>query len=350
MKRTVASRFVCVAVLTTALLSFGAATTAGEQDIDLNALIDETQNASRDDQKQTLIWWMPLEFWRASASQGAGIQLTDAQINELVDPFRPYMIFAIVDGKIGPFAGVQYESKERIHSRLRLSDEKGKRYSPLPESEISPDVLNALGMMKPVLENMLGPLGKNVHFFIFSAKDKKGRSIADATAEGSFRITLGEESFRWRLPLGSLLAPKACPDCGEKLSGAYKFCPYDGTKLSTDKKFLEIQPDDADAHHSAGNVNGNINSDLLEAAKAGDDAKVEILLEQGADANAKDKDGRTALMMAATKGRTETAKTLIEAGADVDAKTPKGTTALKFAETEGHTEVAEILKQAGARE
>jgi ankyrin repeat protein len=60
---------------------------------------------------------------------------------------------------------------------------------------------------------------------------------------------------------------------------------------------------------------GDINSDLLEAAEAGDTARVEQLLEQGADVNAKDKDGYTALMLAAFSGHTETVKTLLDAGA-----------------------------------
>ena len=54
----------------------------------------------------------------------------------------------------------------------------------------------------------------------------------DAKKEGFFLVELGENEFRWRLPLSSLLPLTICPTCGEELSGAYKFCPWDGTKLS----------------------------------------------------------------------------------------------------------------------
>jgi len=60
---------------------------------------------------------------------------------------------------------------------------------------------------------------------------------------------------------------------------------------------------------------GGINSILLKAAKAGDAAKVEQLLNQGADVKAKGLDGWTALMGAAFKGHAETVRILKQAGA-----------------------------------
>jgi len=63
-----------------------------------------------------------------------------------------------------------------------------------------------------------------------------GRRIADAKEEGSFAVLIGEKKYRWKLPLGSLLPPKTCAECGEELSGAFKFCPYEGTKLPGKKE------------------------------------------------------------------------------------------------------------------
>ena len=59
---------------------------------------------------------------------------------------------------------------------------------------------------------------------------------------------------------------------------------------------------------------GDINAELLEAAEAGITAKVEQLLRQGADVNAKAKGG-TALLMSKTSGHTEIADILKRAGA-----------------------------------
>ncbi|UCF80045.1 MAG: ankyrin repeat domain-containing protein [Acidobacteriota bacterium] len=93
---------------------------------------------------------------------------------------------------------------------------------------------------------------------------------------------------------------------------------------------------------------GKSNPDLLEAAQAGNTAEVEQLLEQGADVNAKDEYGGTALMWAARKGHTEMVNALIDAGADVNAKMKGGWTALMFAAGEGYTGIVEILIGKGA--
>ena len=53
-------------------------------------------------------------------------------------------------------------------------------------------------------------------------------------------------------------------------------------------------------------------------------------------------------MFAAKNGHTESLKTLIEAGADVNAEDKYGNTALSYARGNGYTEIADLLKEAGA--
>jgi len=56
------------------------------------------------------------------------------------------------------------------------------------------------------------------------------------------------------------------------------------------------------------------------------------------------------LIRAAKEGDTETVKTLLAAGADVNAQNWVGQTALMQAAWHGHTAIVQILKEAGARE
>ena len=86
---------------------------------------------------------------------------------------------------------------------------------------------------------------------------------------------------------------------------------------------------------------------IIKTIESGDSDKVKRLIEEGADVNAKDNYGNTALMWASQHGYIEVAKLLIEAGADVNLR---GTTALMIALEEGHTEIVELLKEAGAKE
>lgn len=75
---------------------------------------------------------------------------------------------------------------------------------------------------------------------------------------------------------------------------------------------------------------------------------VKVLLDAGADINARDRSGNTALMGATFKGYERTAGLLISNGADVNARNYNGATALIFTATFRQTEIAKQLIKAGA--
>jgi ankyrin repeat protein len=96
--------------------------------------------------------------------------------------------------------------------------------------------------------------------------------------------------------------------------------------------------------------NSKINEDLRRAAQSGNTAEVRSLLDAGAEVNATDDDGFTALLLASTWGHPEVVHLLIKAGADVNAQDKDGATELMHASQAGHTEIVELLKRAGAKE
>lgn len=199
------------------------------QTINLNDLIQETQKRSDRVGEMSFTWWIPLDYWRVSLSQNPSI--TAEQIGNILNIFRPYTLIAVVDGKISSYAGVTYKTEAETRSSIQIKDKKGNVYLPLSEEAISVEAKSFLASMKPALANALGSMGQNMNFFVFPGKDKDGQDIADARKEGAFSVILGERELRWTLPLSSLLPLKTCPTCNEKLSGSYKFCPWDGTKL-----------------------------------------------------------------------------------------------------------------------
>jgi uncharacterized protein len=87
---------------------------------------------------------------------------------------------------------------------------------------------------------------------------------------------------------------------------------------------------------------------LIIAAYNNHSDTTEFLLEKGADADAQDNAGNTALMGVSFKGYTHIAVQLLEAGADVNLRNGNSAPALTFAATFGHLRIAELLLQNGA--
>lgn len=96
-------------------------------------------------------------------------------------------------------------------------------------------------------------------------------------------------------------------------------------------------------------------SALHAAATRGNARVAEVLLEGGADANARDARGRTPLHIAATWGHADLARELLECGADANATTADKQTALHMAASRSvppltsYARVTRMLLEAGAR-
>jgi len=91
-----------------------------------------------------------------------------------------------------------------------------------------------------------------------------------------------------------------------------------------------------------------VTPDWERAAKAGDAADLAGQIRSGADPDAADRYGQTALMVAATRGHLEAVRVLIRAGADLDRAAKFGLSAMMLAVVNHHQAVAEVLAEAGA--
>ncbi|OAQ99952.1 hypothetical protein LLEC1_04023 [Akanthomyces lecanii] len=75
---------------------------------------------------------------------------------------------------------------------------------------------------------------------------------------------------------------------------------------------------------------------------------VKLLLENGANVEVKDEDGRTALSYIAEQGHEAIVKILLEKGANVEAKDRNGQTPLSWAAEKGHEAIVKMLLEKGA--
>jgi hypothetical protein len=99
----------------------------------------------------------------------------------------------------------------------------------------------------------------------------------------------------------------------------------------------------------SGAAEGEASRRLVAAVARGDTADAIRLLRDGADPDATDRSGWTALHLAAQTGDLALARALLEAGARPDLRSRARGTPLDVAETGGRPELARLLRAHGAR-
>jgi ankyrin repeat protein len=89
-------------------------------------------------------------------------------------------------------------------------------------------------------------------------------------------------------------------------------------------------------------------AEMKSAVKAGDSQALGALLDAGADVNARDEHGQTALMNAARDGHTDVVRLLISRGADLNHTAKYNLSAVMLAVVNGRDAIVGILADAGA--
>lgn len=141
----------------------------------------------------------------------------------------------------------------------------------------------------------------------------------------------------WALALLLCLDPLAHPqDLNTKLTDAAR------TQDTAEVRRLLAEG----ANPNAKDKNGR--TPLMEASSGGYTDTVRVLLDKGADVNATDMVGWSALFWAAFSRRMETLRTLVAKGADVNLKDNEGRTALIWAASSGDTDTVRALLEKGA--
>ncbi len=86
-----------------------------------------------------------------------------------------------------------------------------------------------------------------------------------------------------------------------------------------------------------------LNNKLIDAAKNGDIGKVKESITNGANVDARDENGKTALYWAARRGQIDVAKVLIAKGVNVNVKDKNNETAVEIAIRCGYHQIAELI-------
>jgi hypothetical protein len=218
-------------------MAFGVLVSAGQDPdpakLDLQAFVRETQKSSQVPGEVTLVWWLPEQFWRASLQVQQERTLTAQQADEFLKTLRPYLMIAVLDGRMGSFGSATFKTEDEIRAGVTVKDAKGGVYMPLKDAQITPEVKILVGVMKPLVANLIGAMGQNMHFLLFPAESSDGQPIADAKSDRAFSVLIGQKEFAYRLPLASVLPPRYDSATGERFPGNYVYNPFTGAKLIT---------------------------------------------------------------------------------------------------------------------
>lgn len=217
-------------LLVTLAVAICAPLRAENQDADLGNLMRESQQIYQDSASLTLAWWIPPDFWRVSFAQNKTLELPEEEIDQFIETVSPYIVVAAVKSRIR-VTSMKFQNEDAVRANISVIDHAGLRRQPIPENELRPDISNLLGLMKPIISGVAGQVGENLHFFVFDGLDSEGNQIADARLPGELSVGLFDRTFRWKLPLSSLVDKKMCPADNEMVSGAWKYCPWHGSAL-----------------------------------------------------------------------------------------------------------------------
>ena len=194
----------------------------------LAALNQETRRQLNDSGLADFVWWLPTYWWRLSLGGNDTVPLSFLQRTETA--LSEYTLVLIAHSEAGP-GSLTWAEEPELSLLVALRDQQGEEYPPIPTEQVSADARAAVDAIRPSFEGLLGPVGRNFHFFFFPAATESGTPLADPRSPGEFSVRVADERYDWRLPLGSLLPEKQCPVDGERLNGAWLFCPWHGERL-----------------------------------------------------------------------------------------------------------------------
>jgi ankyrin repeat protein len=187
---------------------------------------------------------------------------------------------------------------------------------------------------------------KSVYFFGEDGRLREEAVYQDGALSG--RETYQYDARRNRI---RIVTHKANGEIREALSVAYEYAA-DGNWSKATITLAAPDPNDAALQgyvaYRTVTFGGDKSVELWLAATNGDLNGVKTAIDQGVDINAKDSDGRTAMVLASRAGHAAIVQLLMSKGAQFEAKDAEGLTALMCASAQGSVEIVKLLLASGA--
>lgn len=178
-------------------------TLSQDLNVDFQQLMDETKsNLSKNDREMVLAWWLPRECWRA-ALEKEGF-LTEEELDFFLKVLKPYTIVAVIDGSMNSKGEISYTPEPKLRKSIKLYDADGQIHRPMSNSDVNPELIVRLSMIKPLLNVSWGKWKDNFSFFIFDDVKAKNVRNFDPLKGGEIELKVVGKKFAWKTPLSAL--------------------------------------------------------------------------------------------------------------------------------------------------
>ncbi len=197
--------------------------------IDITEYIKEVQIWNKEGSKMALTFWIPTSYWRLALEGSPNV--TEESIQLIEQTFEAYLFVCVLELTMDAGAEMTFKEESQIRKGLYARAHGNKVLLPLKDKDIPETTLYFMETMKPMFEQMLGQMGKGMHFYLFDNQDKNGNMLVDEYEKGSLIIKHSDHEFNFELPLVILLPDKFCPTDNAVMKGNWNFCPMHGVKL-----------------------------------------------------------------------------------------------------------------------
>jgi hypothetical protein len=219
---------ITIVVLTILIASLTDTYAESTKSINLDALSLDLKRNDESPEFIRSIMYLPTEFFRAATSNSP--QLPSSSSDSLCDALDRYTIFWVLEINRANIPDIVSTTRENLVNKLSLTIGEGEAVSPLSEKEISKDAQYLLELMQQMFEQSGGVFSQG-EFLCFKGVSDKGKRLFNPTKKGFLSLNLRNSTYKWRLPLGSLLPPKYDKNTGEEFPGNYMYNPFTGETL-----------------------------------------------------------------------------------------------------------------------
>ena len=180
-------------------------------------------------------WWIPCEYWKVFFARDATMSEMDKKM--AIDVLENVSLLGVAKADVSQFGAVDFHSKIDVSDHMDISyrNADNRRQKILPMRNIDPDIDMLLRSITPMLSNIMGEMGENLHFYVLDDRSGNGRRIIDPYKSGELTLQFTGENNRVmtgiiEMPLDTLHVPRKCLN-GRNAHISWKFCPWTGTKL-----------------------------------------------------------------------------------------------------------------------